>query len=102
MDLGIEDKVAVVVGGGRGIGFATGLEIAAAGAKVVIADLDAANAQSAAERAIHYRQGVMKAQGWHMGNMGAQLKGAKPYNKEDFARSATFVSQLIAMSWDGF
>ena len=61
-----------------------------------------AYAQSAAERAIQYRQGVMKAQGWHMGNMGAQIKGAKPYNKEDFARSATFVSQLITMSWDGF
>ena len=61
-----------------------------------------AYAQSAAERAIQYRQGVMKAQGWHMGNMAAQVKGDKPYNKDDFSRSATFLSQLMQMPWDGF
>jgi NAD(P)-dependent dehydrogenase (short-subunit alcohol dehydrogenase family) len=50
MDLGIEDKVAVIVGGGRGIGYAAGCEIAAAGAKVVIADIDADTATTAAAR----------------------------------------------------
>jgi cytochrome c556 len=61
-----------------------------------------AYAQSAAERSIQYRQGVMRAQGWHLGNMAAQVKGDKPYNKDDFARSATFVSQLLQMPWDGY
>jgi cytochrome c556 len=61
-----------------------------------------AYAQSAAERSIQYRQGVMKAQGWHLGNMAAQVKGDKPYNKDDFSRSATFLSQLMQMPWDGF
>lgn len=50
MDLGIENKVAVIVGAGRGIGFAAACEIAAAGAKVVIADIDADNAVAAAAR----------------------------------------------------
>lgn len=60
------------------------------------------SAQTAQERAIKYRQGVMSAQGWHAGNMAAQLRGTKPYNKDDFARSATFLSQLTQMPWDGF
>jgi cytochrome c556 len=60
------------------------------------------SAQSPAERSIQYRQGVMKAQGWHTGNMAAQVKGDKPYNKDDFLRSATFLSQLSHMAWDGF
>jgi NAD(P)-dependent dehydrogenase (short-subunit alcohol dehydrogenase family) len=50
MDLGIEDKVAVIVGGGRGIGYAAACDIAAAGAKVVIADIDADTALAAAAR----------------------------------------------------
>ncbi len=60
------------------------------------------SAQTAQERAIQYRQGVMRAQGWHAGNMAAQIRGTKPYEKDDFARSATFLSQLMHMSWDGF
>jgi len=50
MDLGIEGKVALIVGGGRGIGFAAGREIAAAGAKVVLADIDGESAERAAAR----------------------------------------------------
>jgi len=34
--------------------------------------------------------------------MAAQVKGDKPYNKDDFQRSATFVSHLAQMPWDGF
>ncbi|MBW6496690.1 MAG: cytochrome c [Burkholderiaceae bacterium] len=41
-----------------------------------------AYAQSSAERSIQYRQGVMKAQSWHLGNMAAQVKGDKPYKKD--------------------
>ncbi len=61
-----------------------------------------AHAQSAAERSIQYRQGIMKAQAWHLGNIAAQVKGDKPYNKDDFARSAIFLSQLLQMPWDGY
>lgn len=50
MDLGIAGRVAIVIGGGRGIGFAVGQEIAAAGAKVVIADVDGKAATDSAER----------------------------------------------------
>ena len=72
-------------------------------AAMVLASLSfAAWAQSQAEKAIDYRQGVMTAQAWHMGNMARQLRGEKPYEQEDFARSATFVSQLAPMAWDGF
>lgn len=50
MDLGIEGKVALIVGGARGIGFAAGQEIAAAGAKVVLADLNGEAAVASAKK----------------------------------------------------
>ncbi len=40
MDLKIKDKIAVVTGGGNGIGEAISLRLAAEGAKVVVADLN--------------------------------------------------------------
>lgn len=76
--------------------------VAVAVALVAAAGAVAVSAQTPADRSILYRQGVMKAIGWHVGNMGAQVKGDKPYNKDDFARSATFVSHLAEMPWDGF
>jgi cytochrome c556 len=54
------------------------------------------------DRAIKYRQGIMGAQGWNMGVLGAMAKGDRPYNKDEAVRAATFVSQLLQMSWDGF
>jgi NAD(P)-dependent dehydrogenase (short-subunit alcohol dehydrogenase family) len=44
----LTDKVALVTGGARGIGFAIALEFAIAGAKVVVADLDFTAAESSA------------------------------------------------------
>jgi cytochrome c556 len=58
-------------------------------------------AQSA-DRAIRYRQGVMRAQGWHMGVLGAMAKGERPYDKDTAARSARFVHELVDMFPDGF
>ena len=56
-----------------------------------------------ADRAIKYRQGVLQAVGWHFGNvLGAMAKGEIPYNKEQAVRSATFVSQLAHMPYEGF
>ncbi len=47
MDLGLKDRVAVVTGGNRGIGYAISAELLAEGANVVVASLDPArNAQA--------------------------------------------------------
>jgi NAD(P)-dependent dehydrogenase (short-subunit alcohol dehydrogenase family) len=44
----LNEQVAIVTGGGRGIGRATALELARMGAAVVVAELDAANAERTA------------------------------------------------------
>ena len=44
----------------------------------------------------------MTAQGWNLGILGAMAKGDRPYNKDEAVRAATFVNQLLAMSWDAF
>jgi cytochrome c556 len=54
------------------------------------------------DRAIKYRQGLMGAQGWHLGILGAMAKGERPYDKDVAVRSATFVSELLQMPFDGF
>ncbi len=54
------------------------------------------------DRAIKYRQGIMQAQGWQLGVLGAMAKGNVPYNKEQAVRAATFVEQLSHMAWEGF
>jgi hypothetical protein len=46
----VQDKVAIVTGGGRGIGGATARRLAKEGAKVLIAEADAAAAEENAER----------------------------------------------------
>ena len=48
--LDISDKTALVTGAARGIGFAIARELAAAGARVAVTDLDAAGAQKAAAK----------------------------------------------------
>jgi cytochrome c556 len=55
-----------------------------------------------ADRAIKYRQGIMQAQGWHMGVLGGMAKGTRPYDKDVAMRSAKYVSELVEMPWDGF
>ena len=46
------DRVAVVTGGGGGIGRATALELAALGARVVVADIDESSAQQSAQAVV--------------------------------------------------
>ena len=54
------------------------------------------------DRAIKYRQGIMQAQGWNLGVLGAMAKGDRPYDKALATRSATQLDQLVYMAWDGF
>jgi NAD(P)-dependent dehydrogenase (short-subunit alcohol dehydrogenase family) len=46
--VGLDDRVAIVTGGARGIGRETAEMLAAAGAHVAVADLDKATAEAAA------------------------------------------------------
>jgi len=50
MDLGLTDRVAIVTGGNRGIGYAISAELLAEGAHVVVANLDPARNAQAVER----------------------------------------------------
>ncbi|MEN6469461.1 MAG: SDR family NAD(P)-dependent oxidoreductase [Smithella sp.] len=48
MDLKIKDKIAIVTGGGNGIGEAVVLRLASEGVKVIVADLNSEAAQKVA------------------------------------------------------
>jgi 3-oxoacyl-[acyl-carrier protein] reductase len=50
MDLGLQDRVAIVTGGNRGIGYAISAALLAEGAHVVVANRDAASNAQAVER----------------------------------------------------
>jgi 3-oxoacyl-[acyl-carrier protein] reductase len=50
MDLGLTDRVAIVTGGNRGIGYAISAELLAEGAHVVVANLDPARNAQAVEK----------------------------------------------------
>jgi cytochrome c556 len=54
------------------------------------------------DRAIQFRQGIMRAQNWNAGMMAAMVKGEKPYNKDEFLLRATYLDQLVHMAWEGF
>ena len=54
------------------------------------------------EDAIKYRRGVMAAQGWNTGAMGAMVKGEKPYDKAEFAQRAANLAALSKMALEGF
>lgn len=54
------------------------------------------------EDAIKYRRGVMAAQGWNLGAMGAMVKGEKPYDKVEFAQRAANLAALTHMTLEGF
>ena len=50
MDLGLKDRVAIVTGGNRGIGYAISAELLTEGAHVVVANLDPARNAQAVEK----------------------------------------------------
>jgi len=54
------------------------------------------------EQAIKYRKSVMFLIAQHFGRMGAVVKGASPYQKEDFAKNAAVVDMLAGLPWEAF
>jgi len=78
--------------------------VAAASAFAVVAVFSAAVVAQdmRPDRAIKYRQGIMQAQGWQMGVLSQMAKGEIPYNKDQAVRAATFVNELVKMSWEGY
>ncbi len=44
----------------------------------------------------------MQAQGWQLGVLGGMAKGDIPYDKDHAVRAATFLNELVKMSWDGY
>lgn len=68
MDLGIAGRTALVTGGGGGLGSAISRQLAAEGAKVVVADLDI-QAAEAARAAIGEAGGEALALAWDIGDL---------------------------------
>ena len=79
MDLGLTGKIILIVGGARGIGFAAAQELAAAGAHLALADIDAEAAQASADRLA--ASGGVRAKGFRM----------DVTNPEEVARALTAV-----------
>jgi len=79
--------------------FAVGL--AAALAVAVALPLASASAQDAA-KAIAYRQGIMKAQAWHIGPIAAMAKGEAPFDSAKLQHHADALAALSMMVVEGF
>ncbi len=61
-----------------------------------------AAAQVKPEKLIEYRQDALSVMGFNFGQMAAQVKGDKPYDKDDFARRAANVEFLSKLPMEGF
>ena len=55
-----------------------------------------------AEKAIAYRQSVVTVIGTHFGRIGAVVKGAAPYNKDDVSKNAEIVAMMSTLPWQAF
>lgn len=55
-----------------------------------------------AEKAVHYRQGVMSAIGWNFGPMAGMVKKKVPFDGAEFARRAERVAFLATFVEEGF
>lgn len=54
------------------------------------------------EDAIKYRQSALFVMGEQFGRIGAVVKGERPYNKDEVARSAAIAAQMSTLPWEGF
>ena len=73
-----------------------------AAALAVVGTFSVAVYAQSADRVVKYRQGIMQAQGWHLGALGAMAKGTRPYDKDAAVRHAKFIEALLQMPWEGF
>lgn len=71
-------------------------------AAALVGTFSAAVYAQTADRAIQYRQGMLRGMNWHFGVLANMVKGTTPYDSATAARSAKFVHELSAMPWDGF
>ena len=55
-----------------------------------------------AEKAIEYRQSVMTVISTHFGRIGAVVKGAAPYSKDDVSKNAEIVAMMSTLPWQAF
>ena|SRR5688572_30143504 len=61
-----------------------------------------AQAQVKPDVLVKQRQAAMTLQGKYLGPIGAMMKGARPYDADVVAISATYLENLARMPWDGF
>ncbi len=54
------------------------------------------------EDSVEYRQGVLFAMGWNVGEMGAMVKGDAPFDAQRFAFLAERTAKLSPMVLEGF
>ena len=54
------------------------------------------------EDAIKYRKGVMTAMSWQMRPLAAMVKGARPFDRAQFLKSAQAVAALSLLPYEGF
>jgi cytochrome c556 len=59
-------------------------------------------AQAKPDVLVKQRQAAMVLQAKYLGPIGAMMKGARPYDADVVAVSATFLENLARMPWDGF
>ena len=62
----------------------------------------AAQAQDAAAKAVAYRQGIMKANAWHIGPIAAMAKGEMAFDSASLQHHANALAALSRMIAEGF
>jgi cytochrome c556 len=54
------------------------------------------------ENAIKYRQAAMFIQGQHVGRIGGMVKGTRPFDQAEAARSAEIIEGMLKLPWEAF
>ncbi|MGL5360096.1 MAG: c-type cytochrome [Shewanella sp.] len=68
---------------------------------VLVSSVQANNFEDATD-AIHYRQSAFTVMAYNFGDMGAMMKGKKPFDAQTFAMRANNVAALSTLPFEGF